>query len=104
MDWLYLILAGICEMFGVAMITKVNQDRSWKSVSLLLAGFGASFLFLTFAMQTMAMSTAYAVWTGIGASGAAVLGMVVYKEPTNIRRLLFIILVLGSSVGLKFIA
>lgn len=103
MDWVYLVLAGIFEMLGVLMINKLNKDRNFTSFLLLFAGFGLSFLFLSLAMKTLPMGTAYAVWTGIGASGGAILGMIFYGESKNMLRILFIALVLGSAVGLKLI-
>lgn len=103
MDWVYLILAGIFEMLGVLSINKLNKDRNVTSFLLLFAGFGLSFLFLSLAMKTLPMGTAYAVWTGIGASGGAILGMIFYGEPKNMLRILFIAMVLGSAVGLKLI-
>jgi paired small multidrug resistance pump len=104
MSWLYLILAGLCEMFGVMMISKVNQDRSWQSMLMLVIGFGASFLLLSLAMKSLPMSTVYAVWTGIGASGGALLGMVFYGESRSILRILFIAIILGAAVGLKLVS
>lgn len=104
MAWVYLILAGIFEMVGVAMINKLHRDRNWQALVLLLAGFGASFLFLALAMETLPMGTAYAVWTGIGASGGAILGMVWYGESKDWRRVLFIAVVLGAAIGLKLIS
>ncbi|GAK39057.1 multidrug efflux SMR transporter [Paenibacillus urinalis] len=104
MDWFYLILAGLFEMFGVLMINKLNKDRNVVSFLLLVAGFGLSFLFLSLAMKTLPMGTAYAVWTGIGASGGAILGMIFYGEPRNILRIVFIAMVLGSAVGLKLVS
>jgi len=104
MAWLYLVLAGIFEMAGVAMINKFNQDRDWKAMGLLLLTFGGSFLLLSLAMLTLPMGTAYAVWTGIGASGGAIVGMLVYNEPKSGLRILFIAMVLGAAVGLKLVA
>lgn len=104
MSWVYLLVAGIFEMFGVAMINKLNRDRNWQSLLLLIAGFGGSFLFLSFAMASLPMSTAYAVWTGIGASGGAILGMILYGEPRNILRIIYITMVLGAAVGLKLVS
>ncbi|MBP1991555.1 DMT family transporter [Paenibacillus eucommiae] len=103
MNWVFLILAGVFEMFGVAMINKLHRDRSWLAFALLITGFGASFLFLAIAMKTLPMGTAYAVWTGIGASGGAILGMWLYGEPKNMKRILFIAMVLGAAVGLKLV-
>lgn len=103
MDWLFLLLAGIFEMMGVAMINKLHKDRNWQAVALLFTGFGLSFFFLALAMRSLPMGTAYAVWTGIGASGGAILGMLVYGEPRNLSRIISITIVLASAVGLKLI-
>ncbi|CAH0288857.1 multidrug efflux SMR transporter [Peribacillus sp. NJ4] len=104
MAWISLILAGLFEMFGVAMINKLHKDRNWQSLLLLFIGFGASFLFLAYAMQTLPMGTAYAIWTGIGASGGAIIGMLLYGESKDWRRVVFIAMVLGAAVGLKLVS
>lgn len=104
MNWIFLVLAGLFEMFGVLMINKLNKDKNAISLLLLVTGFGLSFLFLSIAMSTLPMGTAYAVWTGIGASGGAILGMIFYGEPRNFLRILFIALVLGAAVGLKLVS
>ena len=104
MAWISLILAGLFEMFGVVMINKLHKDRNWQSLVLLILGFGASFLFLAYAMKTLPMGTAYAIWTGIGASGGAILGMLLYGESKDWRRVVFIAMVLGAAVGLKLVS
>jgi paired small multidrug resistance pump len=104
MAWVSLILAGLFEMFGVTMINKLHKDRNWQSLLLLFTGFGASFLFLAYAMKTLPMGTAYAIWTGIGASGGAIIGMLLYGESKDWRRVVFIAMVLGSAVGLKLVS
>ncbi|ETI68395.1 DMT family transporter [Neobacillus vireti] len=104
MAWISLILAGFCEMFGVAMINKLHMDRNWQSFILLLLGFGASFLFLAYAMNSLPMGTAYAIWTGIGASGGAILGMLLYGESKDWKRLIFIAMVLCAAIGLKLVS
>ena len=104
MAWTALALAGIFEMVGVAMINKLHRDRNVLSLVLLISGFGASFFFLAVAMETLPMGTAYAIWTGIGASGGAILGMMFYNESKDWRRIFFIALVLGSAVGLKLVS
>ena len=91
-------------MFGVLMINKLHKDRNWQSVLYLILGFGASFVFLAYSMKTLPMGTAYAIWTGIGASGGAILGMLFYGESKNWRRLIFIGMVLGAAVGLKLVS
>ncbi|WP_419886106.1 DMT family transporter [Paenibacillus sp. B-A-8] len=104
MAWVFLVVAGLFEMFGVAMINRLNKHRNFLSLALLFLGFGASFLFLSLAMKSLPMGTAYAVWTGIGASGGAILGMILYGEAKDWRRIVCIIMILGAAVGLKLIA
>jgi paired small multidrug resistance pump len=104
MAWAALAAAGLFEMFGVMMMNQWARTRSWRSMALLVGGFAGSFLLLTFAMRTLSMSVAYAVWTGIGASGGAILGMIFYNEPKDWKRILFIAMILGGAVGLKWIA
>ncbi|MDQ1143905.1 paired small multidrug resistance pump [Bacillus sp. SORGH_AS 510] len=104
MAWISLVLAGLCEMFGVVMINKLNKSRNWKSLALLILGFGASFLFLSYSMETLPMGTAYAIWTGIGASGGSILGMFLYGESKDWKRLIFIAMVLGAAIGLKLVS
>ncbi|MBM7599768.1 paired small multidrug resistance pump [Virgibacillus halotolerans] len=104
MAWGSLVVAGLFEMFGVAMINKLHRDQSWQSLVLLILGFGASFVFLAYAMETLPMGTAYAVWTGIGASGGAILGMILYGESKDWKRIIFIVMVLGAAIGLKLVS
>ncbi len=91
-------------MIGVVMINKLHKDRNWQSLVLLILGFGASFIFLAYSMETLPMGTAYAIWTGIGASGAAILGMILYGESKDWKRVVFIGMVLGATVGLKLVS
>ncbi|WP_017755402.1 DMT family transporter [Calidifontibacillus oryziterrae] len=104
MAWISLFFAGICEMIGVTMINKLHRDRNWISLILLLVGFGASFIFLAIAMKTIPMGTAYAIWTGIGASGGAIIGMLLYGEPKNWSRIVFIVIILSATIGLKLVS
>ncbi|MFS0637292.1 multidrug efflux SMR transporter [Mesobacillus foraminis] len=104
MEWISLIIAGFCEVGGVAMMNKYNNDRKWHSLLLLILGFGASFVLLSYAMETVSMGTAYAIWTGIGASGGAIIGMLFFGESKDWKRILFIAIVLSSAIGLKLAA
>ncbi|GIP34527.1 multidrug efflux SMR transporter [Paenibacillus sp. J2TS4] len=104
MSWLYLILAGGFEVVGVSGINKVNRERNWQAFLYLLGGFGLSFLFLSLAMNSIPMGTAYAVWTGIGTVGSALVGMLIYGEPRSVLRIVFIAMVLSAAVGLKLIS
>ncbi|WP_044784322.1 DMT family transporter [Bacillus thuringiensis] len=104
MAWISLTLASVFEMFGVAMINKLHKDQNWQSFILLILGFGLSFIFLAYAMEKIPTGTAYAICTGIGASGGAILGMILYSESKDWRRLFFIGMVLGAAIGLKLVS
>lgn len=104
MSWVYLLIAGVGEVCGVMGINKVNHEKSLASFIWLFGGFTLSFIFLTLAMQTIPMSTAYAIWTGIGTVGSALIGMIMYGESKDWRRILFISMVLSAVVGLKLIS
>ncbi|OHX44261.1 DMT family transporter [Cytobacillus oceanisediminis] len=104
MSWVFLILAGLFEMTGVTMINSWHKKRNWQSLFLLIGGFGASFIFLALAMKELPMGTAYAVWTGIGAAGGAILGMILYGEPKDVKRIFFIAMVLSAAIGLKLVS
>ncbi len=104
MAWACLLVAGVSEMFGVAMINKLHKDRNWQAVVLVILGFGCSFIFLATAMTSLPMGTAYAIWTGIGASGGALLGMLLYGEPKDWKRLVCIGMILFAAIGLKFVS
>ena len=104
MAWFALIIAGFLEIFGVAMINRLNTKRDFLSLFLLMIGFAGSFFCLSFAMKTLPMGTAYAVWTGIGASGGALIGMFLFGEAKSLKRILFIAIILISAIGLKLIS
>lgn len=104
MAWISLIFAGLLEMLGVVMIGQFHRERSLKSVTLLTLSFLGSFICLSYAMQSLQMGTAYAIWTGIGASGGAILGMILFNEPRHWKRLLFIALILIGVIGLKLVS
>jgi paired small multidrug resistance pump len=104
MSWILLISAGFLEVVGVAGMTMVSEKRTVRSLLIMLGGFGLSFLFLTIAMTSLPMGTAYSVWTGIGTVGSALVGMIVYNEPRDARRILFIAMIIGSVIGLKLVS
>ena len=85
-------------------MNKLHKDRNWQSVLYLILTFGACFVFLAYSMKTLPMGTAYAIWTGIGASGGVILGMLLYGESKDWRRLVFIGMVLGAAIGLKLVS
>jgi paired small multidrug resistance pump len=104
MSWFFLIIAGIFEMLGVGTINRYNQKQDVQSIGLLIVTFGSSFLLLSLAMRDLPMGISYAIWTGIGAAGGALLGMIVYGESKDWRRVACIGLILLAVIGLKLIS
>jgi paired small multidrug resistance pump len=104
MAWASLVLAGLCEVFGVTMMNKLNQDRNWQAFLMLVLGFAGSFMLLSYSMESIPMGTAYAIWTGIGTSGGALVGILFYGESKDWKRIFFIGLVLSAAIGLKLIS
>lgn len=101
MPWVYLTIAGLFEC-GWAIGLKYSDGftRLWPSV-LTIAAMAISFLLLSLAMRTIPVGTAYAVWTGIGAVGVAILGMFLLGEPRELMRLGSISLIVLGIVGLR---
>lgn len=104
MAWFILICAGIFEMLGVNAINVFTHKRTTPALVGIFFFFAISFICLSIAMREINMSTAYAIWTGIGAAGGALLGMIYYKEPKNAARLFFIAMIIGCAVGLKLLS
>ncbi len=101
--WLVLVVAGILEVVWViGMKYSEGFTRLWPSLVVLLAA-SFSFWFLALAIRVLPVGTAYAAWTGIGAVGAAVLGMVLFKEPATAARVACIVLIVAGIVGLKIL-
>ncbi|KYG26737.1 multidrug efflux SMR transporter [Priestia filamentosa] len=103
MAWGFLIVAGLCEVLGVFGLKRVTIRKDVLSLLMLIASFALSFTMLSLAMRDLPMGTAYAIWTGIGTVGATLVGMFVYKEPKEWRRILFISMILCSAIGLKLL-
>lgn len=101
MGWLYVFLAATSELVGVVGLTKFSKKRSVFSAILYLGGFGASFVFLYFAFNFLQVSTAYAVWTGVGTAGAVLMNMVFFGESRSKGRIASVILIIIGVVGLK---
>jgi paired small multidrug resistance pump len=104
MAWFSLILAGLFETFGVAMINRLQHKRNGQTIVLLILGFGSSLLLLGYSMRFLPMGTAYAIWTGIGVIGGTLIGMIFYGESKDWKRLVFIAMVLCAAIGLKLVS
>lgn len=104
MAWFALIFAGCFECMGVVGMNQVKNKNNVKAYTILTTGFTLSFFLLAVAMNRMSMGTAYAVWTGIGTIGSTVVGMAIYNESKDMKRIFFIGLVIISVIGLKLIS
>ncbi len=101
MAWILLVVAGLLETcWAVGLKYTQGFTRLWPSLFVVVTLAG-SMVLLAMAMRTLPTGTAYAVWVGIGALGAAVLGIVLFREPVTAGRLFFLGLLLVSIIGLK---
>src|SRR5215212_8702670 len=104
MAWVYLVFAGLFEI-GWAIGLKYTDGFSRLVPSLLtVASMIVSLGLLGLALKTLPVGTAYAVWTGIGALGTAILGIALFGEPATALRLACLGLIVGGIVGLKLVA
>ncbi len=101
MAWLVLVITGLCEVaWAIGLKYTEGFTRLWPSVGT-VAAMVASVLLLGWAMRTLPVGTAYAVWTGIGAVGTVMLGIVLFGEPATVARLACVGLILAGIAGLK---
>jgi paired small multidrug resistance pump len=88
--WVYLVIASFGEIFGMASINLYIRKRTIPRLLLIIATFGFGFFFLSLAMRALSMGTSYAVWTGLGAAGAVMVGILFFKEEVSWQRNLFL--------------
>jgi len=104
MAWIYLLVAGLFEC-GWAIGLKYTEGFTKLIPSLLtLSAMAISFWLLSVAMKTIPVGTAYAIWTGIGAVGVAILGMFLFGESRDILRIICLLLIVSGIVGLKLVS
>ena len=103
MAWFSLFIAGLFEI-GWAIGLKYTDGFSklWPSVWTIVSMI-VSLLFLEYALRTLPVGTAYAVWVGIGAVGTAILGMWLFNESRDIARIVCLLLIVAGVIGLKFV-
>ena len=104
MEWVYLGLAGV---FEIGFTTFLKLSEGFRRVGYTLAFVGAaaiSFWLLTLSLAAIPLGTAYATWTGIGAFGTAIVGMVFFRDPVTIGRVGFIFLLIAAIIGLKLVS
>ncbi len=103
MAWIYLIIAGLFEIgwpLGLKM-AQTMEGKQFTGLAIAVIAMGLSGFFLFTAQKEIPMGTAYAVWTGIGAAGTFILGIVLYNDPIGILRIASVLLIIAGVIGLK---
>jgi quaternary ammonium compound-resistance protein SugE len=104
MAWLFLLVAGLFEVgWAVGLKYTDGFTRFWPTLAT-VAAMAVSLYLLALAIRTIPIGTGYAVWTGIGAVGVAILGMVLFDEPRDLLRIGSILLIVAGIVGLKVVS
>lgn len=107
MNWLTLIIAGLFEVGFATCLGKARETEGITAIWWFIGFFlclSMSMILLYKATQSLPMGTAYAVWTGIGAVGTVVVGILIFKEPVHFWRLFFLFTLISSIIGLKFVS
>ncbi|KQS60820.1 molecular chaperone [Geodermatophilus sp. Leaf369] len=101
MAWALVIVAGLFETaFAVSLKNSEGFSRLWWTVSFIVCA-AVSFTLLSIALRTLPVGSAYAVWTGIGAAGTAIVGMALLGDPVGTLRILSIVLIVSGVIGLN---
>jgi quaternary ammonium compound-resistance protein SugE len=104
MAWIYILIASAFEIsWAIGLKYSEGLTRLWPSVLTIIAML-LSFYFLSLGTKTLPVGTAYAVWTGIGAAGTAILGVILFKEPASFPRILCLMLIVTGVIGLKLLS
>lgn len=104
--FLALVIAGFFEVSGVIFLSRYSKSKGIKKATnflFIVASFACSLMLLSYAMQGLAMSVAYAIWTGIGTIGAVCIGVFINKENMNLKKGFFLFLVIFSVIMLKIV-
>lgn len=102
MAWIYLIIAGVFEVVWATALKYSEGFSKLKPSIATVVGMIISFYFLAQATKTLPLGTAYAIWTGIGALGTVIVGVIFFGEPLAFKRIIFITILLVGILGLKF--
>jgi quaternary ammonium compound-resistance protein SugE len=101
MAWIHLVIAGLLEIFWAVSLKYTEGFSKLRPSLFTVVGMIASFYFLAQALKTIPVGTGYAIWTGIGAAGTAILGIYLFAEAASLPRLLCIGLIVTGIIGLK---
>ncbi len=102
MAWIHLFIAALFEVIWAILLKQTNGFTRIAPSILTISGMALSFYFLANATKTLPIGTAYAVWTGIGAVGVAIFGIIFLGEPVSLYRIIFLMLIIAGVVGLRF--
>ncbi len=103
MPWVILVIAGFCEIFwALGLKASDGFARFWPSVFTVIT-LGLSLFLLSMALRNIPVSTAYVVWTGIGATGTAIAGILFYNEPVSLAKIGCLLLIVGGVAGLRVV-
>lgn len=104
LEWTFLIVAGLFETaWAIGLKYTMGFTQLWPSIFTVFA-MGASFILLSKSVEILPIGTAYAVWTGIGAVGTAILGIFLFGESAEFGRILCLLLIIGGIVGLRVLS
>jgi quaternary ammonium compound-resistance protein SugE len=101
MAWIYLFIAGIFEVVWAMGLKYTEGFTKLYPTLITIVGMIISFYFLSMAIKTLPIGTAYAIWTGIGAAGAVIMGIILFGEPKSLLKFFFVALILAGIIGLK---
>lgn len=107
MNWFILVIAGLFEVGFATCLAKAKETGGTTALYWYIGFAGCLFMsmyLLIKAIETLPIGTAYAVWTGIGALGTAIMGIVFFKDPAGFWRIFFIATLIGSVIGLKAVS
>ena len=104
MGWIFVLLAAVLETFGVIGLKKFSTTKTVKHAIWLGAGFSGAFYFLYASFDYLQVSTAYAVWIGIGTAAAVIINMMFFGESKSMGRIAAVIVIIIGVSGLKYIS
>lgn len=103
MAWIFLVIASFGEIFGVMSINIYLREKTYGWLFMIVLTMGLGFVFLSMAMEGIPLGTAYAIWTGLGAAGAVIMGVLFFNESAGWKRMFFLSCIIAGAVGLKLL-
>ncbi len=104
MNWVYLFLAGVLEVAWVVALKMSDGFTKLVPSAVMVITIVSSFVLLNLAIRTLPMGVAYAIWTGMGAAGAVIMGIILFKEPCTFWHLFFLSMIIVGLIGIKFVS